>query len=278
MKHTITCIAAAFFLVSSAWADEVEIPNVFQSGTPAIAADVNENFDALEAAVDDNAQDIAAMEAGNAINVKLDGAVIGRFVSAGRPQVPVDVAAMAGGGTVLVGEATSLVNSNVINVMSAIGYRFSIWTSDFSEARFSEGVLMPAPVFYDQASCQGNTWFPVEGNTGFFTRFDVGDGNTRPAKRWAFRQGSFFASPDPDDVNPGYMIRRGQTAQVRPLMSFLFWSDFEGGPLCLDVADILGFDVNDPNHVNHDVFALEPLDGAETGIGDRLGGAITVGL
>lgn len=42
-------------------AGELDIPNTFQSGTAALAAEVNQNFDAVEVAVDDNAQTIAAL-------------------------------------------------------------------------------------------------------------------------------------------------------------------------------------------------------------------------
>lgn len=39
---------------SVVWAGNVTIPNTFTSGTPAVAAEVNENFNALETEVDDN--------------------------------------------------------------------------------------------------------------------------------------------------------------------------------------------------------------------------------
>lgn len=42
-------------------AGEVDIPNAFTAGTPAVAADVNANFTAVETAVDGNAIDIAAL-------------------------------------------------------------------------------------------------------------------------------------------------------------------------------------------------------------------------
>ncbi|MEO1245309.1 MAG: DNRLRE domain-containing protein [Pseudomonadota bacterium] len=42
-------------------ADEVDIPNQFSAGTPAVAADVNENFSAVEVAIDDNAQQLGSL-------------------------------------------------------------------------------------------------------------------------------------------------------------------------------------------------------------------------
>ena len=46
-------------LVSSTRA-QTEVPNTFQSGTPARASDVNANFDTLESAIDSNSANIAA--------------------------------------------------------------------------------------------------------------------------------------------------------------------------------------------------------------------------
>jgi hypothetical protein len=46
----------------AATADELTTPNTFAAGEPAVAADVNENFSAIETAVNDNNARIAAME------------------------------------------------------------------------------------------------------------------------------------------------------------------------------------------------------------------------
>ncbi len=60
--NRLICIAftAVLGLVISSpiYGGEVTIPNTFQSGTPAVAADVNENFTAVKEAVDGNASDI----------------------------------------------------------------------------------------------------------------------------------------------------------------------------------------------------------------------------
>jgi hypothetical protein len=45
--------ALAFFGIATAQA-QTQVPNVFQSGQPAQAAEVNENFDTLESAIDQN--------------------------------------------------------------------------------------------------------------------------------------------------------------------------------------------------------------------------------
>lgn len=92
-----------------ALAGEVDVPNQFAAGTAAVAAEVNENFAALEAAVDDNAQaidsnaqDITALQDGlgtAGISVRLDGVLIGRFLGHGNPRVDVNVAPRRGPGS-----------------------------------------------------------------------------------------------------------------------------------------------------------------------------------
>jgi len=57
----ITCFTIC--TIGTAFADEVDIPNQFSAGTPAVAAQVNANFGAVESAVDDNAMRVVALEA-----------------------------------------------------------------------------------------------------------------------------------------------------------------------------------------------------------------------
>jgi hypothetical protein len=51
--------------VSTVYAGELNIPHNFSRGTPAIAAEVNENFSAIETEVDDNHGRISNIEATN---------------------------------------------------------------------------------------------------------------------------------------------------------------------------------------------------------------------
>lgn len=44
-------LSLMMFCVGGVWAAELTIPNVFVGGTPAVADDVNDNFDAVESAV-----------------------------------------------------------------------------------------------------------------------------------------------------------------------------------------------------------------------------------
>ena len=48
----IRLLTAALFFASFNAVAQTQVPNVFEDGTPASAAEVNENFDALEAAID----------------------------------------------------------------------------------------------------------------------------------------------------------------------------------------------------------------------------------
>ncbi|NNF97891.1 MAG: hypothetical protein HKM93_00790 [Desulfobacteraceae bacterium] len=50
-------------MATAAGAGDVAIPNTFESNTPAMAAEVNENFTAMETALNDNDRRIAAIEA-----------------------------------------------------------------------------------------------------------------------------------------------------------------------------------------------------------------------
>ncbi|MFK8011275.1 MAG: hypothetical protein AB8B80_04490 [Marinicellaceae bacterium] len=60
---TFITISLLFFLCSISQASDLDIPNTFIANQPAVAADVNANFDAIEVAVDDNNSRLAALEA-----------------------------------------------------------------------------------------------------------------------------------------------------------------------------------------------------------------------
>ena len=77
----MSCISNVLLIISAlSWAGEVTIPHEFVSGEKAVAAEVNENFDAVEAAVDDNAADITA-NAGSIVDI--DGQLNGNNVFIG---------------------------------------------------------------------------------------------------------------------------------------------------------------------------------------------------
>lgn len=66
MKKALILAATLGLISHVASAGEVGTTSTFQSGTPALASEVNGNFDALIAAINDNASRIAALEAANA--------------------------------------------------------------------------------------------------------------------------------------------------------------------------------------------------------------------
>ena len=148
-------------------ADDVTIPNTFQAGTPARAADVNANFTAVEASVDDNAADIA----NNVTAIQTNTLSIAAISSVG------GVGVYSGGvrlGAVLVKELTS---TGKIWVLSSQGYLFEMGL--YGGARAAGGHLgTQTTVYYSELNCQGRA-FIVRPNSfptplGFV--FRVGDG------------------------------------------------------------------------------------------------------
>lgn len=62
-----TALAVLVVLPFALWAGTTVMPHTFADGEVAVAANVNENFAALETAVNDNASEIAALQAGAGI-------------------------------------------------------------------------------------------------------------------------------------------------------------------------------------------------------------------
>lgn len=64
IKDVSSLVGVVALVFSAAAIGQTQVPNDFTAGTPARAAEVNENFDALETAVDQNATDIQNIPAG----------------------------------------------------------------------------------------------------------------------------------------------------------------------------------------------------------------------
>jgi len=85
IRFAAVILGVIFFSTVGALAGDLAIPNPFTSGTPAVADEVNENFEATEAAVDDNnlrINDNAADIATNAGNINAVAAALN-----GRPGI-----------------------------------------------------------------------------------------------------------------------------------------------------------------------------------------------
>ena len=271
-------IVAAAVCTLPAIAGELEIPHEFTAGTPAVAAEVNANFDAVEVAVDDNAADIAALngaQAATGLWVSVDGTRVGRLIQAAPMQVAV-VEAPPNSGTWQVAEAAPAPTAPLLNLISPLGYRFLMATSDFDHPLNSEGSLDAGILMFDDTACAGTKYFPVEGDTGYFTNFVRGEGRSRPLKRWAARQGFAFGSPDPNDTTPAYMVRRGTPVETVALGSLLIYSVPNGAPLCVTLTNIPNYDAGNPLHVNQTVIPVEANDEAVSGVSTTMGGEITL--
>ena len=63
---------AAFLYASASLADSVTIPNTFVGGTPAVAGEVNQNFDAVASAINDNDARIDVIEGAKQVRLTAD--------------------------------------------------------------------------------------------------------------------------------------------------------------------------------------------------------------
>jgi hypothetical protein len=89
-KITVLATALSTFTTLAA-AGQLNTPNEFQAGTPALASEVNANFDAVESAVNDNDMRISSLE-GRLIHNKTivlqDGLAKSRTGKASHPPEP----------------------------------------------------------------------------------------------------------------------------------------------------------------------------------------------
>jgi hypothetical protein len=139
-RRFIVLVALGNSFGQSAWADPIEIPNVFTSGTTARAADVNENFAVAEAAINDhdarievNANDIAA-------------------ITTEVQQLRQPVAVFGGNGNeigLLIGDGTF---SGHVVILSEQGYDFTL---SRTTGIIREGVF---PTYYATTNCSGPSY------------------------------------------------------------------------------------------------------------------------
>lgn len=240
----------------------------------------------LPAAVADNADRIAAAEqaiadlqegllAASGVLVRVDGEVVGRYVTHGFPPVVVDAfdpVFQSPAGRERVTRDAGIGTTNVLVVVSRTGYIFGLSATDFEEPQFSsEGTLNSLPLFFETSDCSGQAYFAVEGEAGVFSTFQPGTADLLPTKRWIARQGFAFHSVDRES-GEAFMVRRNQEAMDVPLNSVFFFNEATGAPFCSDFSQTpIGNQI-------HSVVLVEPLDPAETGITADMMGPVTVGF
>lgn len=62
LRDPVIAVLLILAVARVGWASDVDIPHTFQANSPAVAAEVNENFGAVKSAVNDNDSRIAALE------------------------------------------------------------------------------------------------------------------------------------------------------------------------------------------------------------------------
>jgi hypothetical protein len=78
MRFLQVITVATAFVTSPIALAQTQVPNEFQAGTPARASEVNANFDALEAAIDQNAAELEILP--RPLRVSANGQILGMYI------------------------------------------------------------------------------------------------------------------------------------------------------------------------------------------------------
>lgn len=222
-KQTVIGLAmvAASVVSHSGATAEVTLPHAFTAGQKALASEVNANFSALEAGVDDNARVIAELQAqiraleaasggAGGLSVIIAGEKVGAFVTDGPADPNFSINSMDGGGLLVVSDK---------------GYFFEVSlgeNDDGSPSIVPEGALAPATTYYTQPNCAGAKYLAIP----------FGD------RRFMWRQGFVVAATDPNESVKAYRAK-GTPAE---LSMFSYQSrTSSSGVTCTDlpVAEVL---------------------------------------
>ncbi len=158
MRFLQVVTIATAFIVSPIALAQTQVPNEFQSGTPARATEVNANFDALESAIDQNASVLQGEQAVQ--NDRLDSIedAIAQLSSLRAP---------------LLVEANSQILGIYISGQSAFrvytdqGYFFDVHSARNTSVWNPPGdmfVTTDQGVYYDEPGCSGQGWIPTTNN------------------------------------------------------------------------------------------------------------------
>ena len=182
-KKITQTLTVLVLITSGVASGQTQVPNTFQSGQPARAAEVNQNFSTLETAVNDNATAIADGEAAILANtqalgavaavtiprVKANGQDIGAFLNATHDNDPKNLF------------------RRQFWALSDTGYLFSVSASDTSIG--PAGVLLRRLIWFSTPNCSGVAYVPATRDLDF------------PLTAH-YRSGAVFASEQLND-NPG---------------------------------------------------------------------------
>lgn len=180
---------------------QTQVPNTFQAGQPARAADVNNNFSTLESAANQNASDITA----NATGIQTNSVEIVALSTASGIQVYSAGAPIGRLVAMQVSSSTLSIVGQAIWLLSDEGYLFAM------DAAIGNSYLtQSADLYFTGTGCSG-------------------DAHTTPVSSvgWAGGTGIVFRGPNGSPL-PAYYTPRGGVAVDRLILSLII------GGVCFD--------------------------------------------
>ena len=228
MKPTTVTTLAIALLYSAVAIGQTEVPNTFQAGQPARAADVNANFDELESATNQNATDIAEID-GEIAELALQTQANAAAINATRGGLQV----LADGNSIgtYLASAQSRGGLEGYRVLSSLNFYFDVIATvdPFSvitqDPPSVAGDLFFAVVWFESAGCVGQS-YTSPNPSGRIDKLES-------------LQGFVFRSDDPTDPSQTYYIPAG-SQEVDLVVSYRR-SNLEGGCVFLPSVPINTF-------------------------------------